>query len=113
MFYALLCPCNLMHHFLLPWNAPQLSVGALSLCNATTADRKHSFCFVKCKRICLFFSPLSPLLLCTFTFLTATGNKYTLTNSLWCIFQACYIEQDRDLEEEILRLQKYDINQNI
>lgn len=60
-----------------------------------------------------FISPLSLLLLCTLTFLTATGNKYTLTNSLWCILQACYIELDRDLEEEILRQQKYDINQNI
>lgn len=117
MSYALSCPCNSMHNFLLCSNTSQLSVGAVTVpchcCRWKTLfvlcemqEHLLLFCFL------LLFSPLSLLLLQTLAFLTPTGNKHTSATSLWCSLQACSTEQGRDLGGGILRQQKSDINQS-
>lgn len=85
MSYALSCPCNSMHNFLLCSNTSRLSVGALSLFSATAADGNHSWGSVKCKSISfcfVLFSPLSLLLLHALAFLTPTGSNYASVTSL-------------------------------
>lgn len=82
MSYALSCPCNSMHNFLLCSNTSQLSVGALSLFSASAADGNHSWCSVKCKSISFCFVLFCFLLyrFCCFTLSLSSHPLATTTH---------------------------------
>lgn len=110
MSYALSCPCNSMHNFLLCSSTSQLSVGAVTVqCHCC---RWKTLCSVKCKSISFCF---------VFSFITSAVSHscfpHTHHQQIHLSHQSLVLtpgstEQDRDLGEGILGQQKSDINQN-